>query len=78
MLQGAGCNENGKGWPWASSLIEALFDSTGDPTTYAEVNMKWRSDRRDSTPKTTHTGTAILQDTSHFLIIFYHLYVMIV
>lgn len=53
-------------WPRAGSLIEVLFVSTGDLTTCTE-----RSDIPDSTPKATHTGTATLQDISHFLLLFY-------
>lgn len=30
---------------------------TGEPVTYAEVNMKWRSDSPDSTPKITRSVT---------------------
>ncbi|OPJ69217.1 hypothetical protein AV530_012323 [Patagioenas fasciata monilis] len=32
---------------------------TGDLTTFAEVNVKQRSDRPDSTPETTHTVTCL-------------------
>ncbi|XP_064276880.1 uncharacterized protein LOC135300851 isoform X2 [Passer domesticus] len=31
----------------------------GDSVTYAEVNMNWRSDRPDSTPKITHSVTCL-------------------
>ncbi|CAM9957140.1 unnamed protein product [Bubo scandiacus] len=45
---------------------------TGDPTVYAEVNVKWRSDRPDRTSKTTHTATCL--DNSHWCYIAVTLY----
>lgn len=45
---------------------------TGDPTTYAEVNVKWRTDRPDSTPETTHTATC--SENSHWCYVALALY----